>query len=346
MKGRVLLLDRVRGHEAAALMVDGMLQELAIDTGNDLQPGAICRVVVDRVMAGQGGCFARLPGGANGYLRGALRQTPGQSLLAQISSCATEAGKAMTLSQRLQFRARCVILTPGAPGLNISRRIADRTRRARLTEIATQGMEGADENLGVIIRSAASVADDAAILQELACERTLAEKVLALADGPPALLLPAPSAHELALMDWLDVPPDELDDAEGSFATHQVNEAVEAFRAAQVPLAMGGDLWVEPTRALVAVDVNTGADNSPAAGLRTNLAAAQELPRQLRIRGLGGQVLVDFAPCPKRDRSQIDRAMKSAFQADRGVSLVGWTALGLYELTRKRDRLPLSELWP
>ena len=59
-------------------------------------------------------------------------------------------------------------------------------------------------------------------------------------------------------------------------------------------------MMIEPTRALVAVDVNTGPDTSPAASLKANIAAARDLPRQLRLRGLGGQVVVDFAPMPKK----------------------------------------------
>jgi Rne/Rng family ribonuclease len=103
-------------------------------------------------------------------------------------------------------------------------------------------------------------------------------------------------------------------------------------------------MQIEPTRALVAVDVNTGTDTSPAAALKVNIAAARDLARHLRLRGLGGQVVVDFAPMPKRDRSILDQVLKAAFKADGEVNLAGWTTLGLYELTRKRDRLPLASL--
>ena len=89
----------------------------------------------------------------------------------------------------------------------------------------------------------------------------------------------------------------------------------------------------------------TAPDTSPAAALKANIAAARDLPRQLRLRGLGGQVVVDFAPVPKKDRGTLDQVMKAAFRAEGGEShLAGWTALGLYEMTRKRDRLPLAAL--
>jgi len=105
-----------------------------------------------------------------------------------------------------------------------------------------------------------------------------------------------------------------------------------------------GHMMIEPTRALVAVDVNTGNDTTPAAALKVNIAAARDLPRQLRLRGLGGQVVVDFAPMPKKDRAILDQVIRAAFKSEAEVNLAGWTTLGLYEFTRKRDRLPLAEV--
>ena len=109
---------------------------------------------------------------------------------------------------------------------------------------------------------------------------------------------------------------------------------------------MGDHAWlsIEPTRAMVAIDVNTGGDFSPAAGLKANLAAAKEISRQLLIRGLGGQITVDFAPVNKKERAKIESALKAAFRRD-GVDTIiaGWTPLGNLELQRKRERFPLSE---
>ena len=77
-----------------------------------------------------------------------------------------------------------------------------------------------------------------------------------------------------------------------------------------------------------------------------NIAAARDLPRQLRLRGLGGQVVIDFAPMPKRERAILDQVMRAAFKTEGEINLAGWTTLGLYEMTRKRDRLPLAEMLP
>lgn len=342
MKGRVLCLDQIAGRGAAALLVDGRLEELAIDAEGDTPlPGAIYRAVADRPMKGQGGLFVKLPGGS-GFLRQTSGIAPGQRLIVQVSGPA-ESGKATPVTTRLLFKSRFAIVTPDAPGLNISRRIRDEETRAALEQLAEKGMAGASDRLGLILRSACADAREDAVAEDILAMRGLAEAVLADLDGGPELLVDAPSAHDLAWRDWLDPEPDEVAE-EGSFADHGVTEAIEALLSPRADLDGGGHMMIEPTRALVAVDVNTGPDTSPAAALKANVAAARDLPRQLRLRGLGGQVVVDFAPMPKRDRHILDQVMKAAFKAEGESTLAGWTTLGLYELTRRRDRPSLKDL--
>ncbi len=343
MIGRVVCLDELAGRPAAALMVDGVLQDLAIDPAGDVAiPGAIYRAVADRPVKGQGGIFVTLPGGT-GFLRQISGISPGQRILVQVSGT-SEAGKAVPVTHRLLFKSRFAIITPGAPGLNISRRIKDEDQRAELDAMAKAGMAGADESLGLILRSACDEAEDDAIFEDIAAMRGLAEAVLADLNGPPELLVDGPGAHDVAFRDWLDPAPDEVVTDAGCFETHNVLDLIDALRTPRVDLAGGGHMMLEPTRALTAVDVNTGPDTSPAASLKVNIAAARDLPRQLRLRGLGGQVVVDFAPMPKRDRAILDQVLKAAFKGEAEVNLAGWTTLGLYEITRKRDRLPIADL--
>src|SRR5690606_25154652 len=114
MKGRVVLLDQIDGREAAALLVDGILEEIAIDPAGDaLAPGAICRAIADRPVKGQGGLFVKLPGGVSGFLRQVSGIAPGQRLIVQVSGPA-EPGKAVPVSARVLFKSRYAILTPGA----------------------------------------------------------------------------------------------------------------------------------------------------------------------------------------------------------------------------------------
>lgn len=336
---RVVILDQIKSRAIAALLVDGVLEDLAIDPLSDAPlVGAIYRSVADRPMKGQGGMFVRLPEGS-GFLRQTGGIAPAQRLLVQITGPA-DAGKAHPVTTRLLFKSRFAIITPDAPGLNISRRIKDEDLRVALGALAAGAMAGVDESLGLILRSACAEAAPDEIAADIAAMRDLASAVLVDVEGGPELLVEGAGAHETAWRDWADPAPDEV--IEGLLAEHGVLEMIDALLSSRVPLGEG-HMMVEPTRALVAVDVNTGNDTSPAAALKVNIAAARALPRQLRLRGLGGQVVVDFAPMPKRDRAVLDQVIRAAFKSEAEVNLAGWTTLGLYEFTRKRDRLSLTE---
>lgn len=346
MKGRSVILDQIGGRAAAALMVDGKLQDILVDPEDDTPaPGAIFRAVVDRQVKGQGGVFLKLPEGGKAFLKQAKGLAPGQVMLVQVTGFA-EPGKAVPVTPKLLFKSRYAIITPGAPGLNVSRSIRDDDERDRLLEIAHEEMDGADVALGLILRSACAGADSGAVAEDVASMRALAEAVSQDTDGAPELLVDAPDAHTLAWRDWSDPLPDETVERDGAFEDLGVLDAIDMLPGAQ-PLSGGGSITVEPTRALVAVDVNTGGDTSPAAGLKANLAAARDLPRQLRLRGLGGQITVDFAPMAKKDRRQLEQVLRAAFKADPiDTILAGWTPLGNYELQRKRERRPLLESLP
>ncbi|WP_071673976.1 ribonuclease E/G [Nioella nitratireducens] len=346
MKGRIVLLDHIKGRAAAALMVDGRLQDLLIDPPEDTVPaiGAILRGVCDRPLKGQGGMILRLPDGQSAFLKQGKGLKPGQTLLVQVTGLGQD-GKATPVTTRVLFKSRYAIVTPNAPGLNIARSIKDDDERDRLLEIAHEAMQGAPEGFGLILRSAADEADGDALAEDILAMRDLAATVMADQEGEAELLVDAPDAHEAAWRDWASPEPDEVIDREGGFEDLGVMEEIDAALGTAVPLAAGASMMVEPTSALVAVDVNTGPDSTLAAGLKANLAAARDLPRQLRLRGLGGQITLDVAPMPKKDRRQFEDALRRAFRADgTDTVLAGWTPLGMYELQRKRDRWPLSLL--
>lgn len=346
MKGRIVLLDTLNDRPAAALMVDGRLQDLLIDPPEDGPPGigAILRGVCDRPLKGQGGMMLRLPDGQTAFLRQGKGLSPGQPLLVQVTGMGVD-GKATPVTTRLLFKSRYAIVTPDAPGLNIARSIKDEDERDRLLEIAHEAMAGAPEGFGLILRSAADAVDEGALAEDIAAMRDLAEAVTGDLQGKPELLVDAPDAHMTAWRDWASPEPDEVIAREGAFADLGVLEEIDAVLTSEVPLTSGASMKIEPTSALVAVDVNTGPDSSLAAGLKANLAAAKDLPRQLRLRGLGGQITLDVAPMPKKDRRQFEDALRRAFRADgTDTVLAGWTPLGMYELQRKRDRWPLAAL--
>lgn len=345
MKGTQIVIGQVFGHSAAALMLDGQLEDLFIDPTaiTPLAPGAICRARVDRLVKGQGGVFLRLPDGARGFLRDRNGLREGQSLLVQVGGCA-EDGKAIPVSARLSFRGRLVIVTPGAPGVNVSRRIRDTDRREHLAALGTAALD-MDNPPGLVFRSAAESAPDDDLAAELAQLLSLSQAILAEREGSPELLLDAPEPAELAWQDWSDLDADSIDEGEDAFEETGAAAAVAALLNPRLELGAGAWAEIEALRALVAIDVNTGSDHSPAAGLKANIALARDLPRQLRLRGLGGQVVVDFAPMPKRDRGTLEQILRAAFRAESAETvLIGWTAMGLFEISRKRDRVALVRL--
>ena len=346
MKGRQVVLGQVNGTEAAALMVDGRLEDVLIDPSAlvALAPGAILRGIVDRPVKGQGGVFLRLPGGESGFLRDRGGLAQGQPLLVQVAAVA-EAGKAVPLTARLLFRGRYGIVTPEAPGVNVSRRIRDEGLREALVRLGTGALAGQAPDMGMVIRSAATLADEAEVAAELAELVALAAAVTADAAGAPELLVDAPSPWDSAWRDWADPAPDAVLEGATAFRDSGAEDALAALASPVVDLGGGASAVIEPTRALVAIDVNTGRDTTPAAALKANIALARDLPRQLRLRGLGGQVVIDFAPMPKRDRGTLEQVLRAAFKGEGAETVLsGWTGMGLYELSRKRDRAPLARL--
>ncbi len=337
MKGRVVALGRLAGHEAAALMEDGQLSDLLVDNDQP-RPGTIYRAVIERPVKGQGGLFVRTPDG-NGFLRQVKGLSAGGTVLVQVTGYA-EPGKAIPVTAKVLFKSRYAIVTPGAPGINVSRAIQDDDLQDRLTLLGKDGMAG--EEHGLILRSACAGADEDAIAEDIARMAELARAVMADTKGRPEKLVEGPGPHELAWRDWPE--PEIWDEDETAFADHGVLDALDALQSPREDLPGGASLYVEPTRALVAVDVNAGGDTSPAASVKANMAAARALPRALRLRGLGGQVVLDLAPMPKKDRKTFEAALRAAFRRDTvETALVGWTPLGHYELQRKRDRLPLPK---
>jgi Rne/Rng family ribonuclease len=185
-------------------------------------------------------------------------------------------------------------------------------------------------------------ADSSAIAEDINAMADLATQILAEQTGVAETLLEGDGPHALAWREWSE--PAEIETSSGGLEQHAVLDALEALQSPCVTITQAGHVYIEATRALVAVDVNTGPDTSPAAGLKANLAAAKDLPRQLRLRGLGGQIVLDPAPMAKKDRRQFETALRNAFRTCQvDTNLVGWTTLGHFELQRQRAR-PLLQI--
>jgi len=338
MKGRTIVLDHIGGLEAAAYLIDGKLDDILIDEPDAPRAGAIFRAICDRPIKGQGGMMLRLPDGETAFLRHGKGLRPGQAMLVQVTGH-TEEGKAVPVTDRVLFKSRYAIVTPGKPGLNISRQITDEDTRNNLLAIAHDVFDSAH---GLILRSSCEGVDEAEIADDIIAMNDFADAIMPDADGTtPEALTEGDGPHTVAWREWTGHA-EVVTDA-GSFENLGVLDQIAAIADTHVALGEG-HMYVEPTRALVAVDVNTGNDTSPAAALKANLAAARALPRALRLRGLAGQISVDFVSMSKAHRKQVEQSLRAAFKADPiETSLVGWTPMGLFELQRKRERAPFPK---
>ncbi|MBF0268906.1 MAG: ribonuclease E/G [Alphaproteobacteria bacterium] len=134
--------------------------------------------------------------------------------------------------------------------------------------------------------------------------------------------------------------------AQDPFETSGAAEALDEALSPLVRLPSGGRLLIERTAALWAVDVDTGAQKGPDARFRANQEAAIEIARQIRLRNLGGRILVDFAGLPRNRLGKIVGLLKDELARDETkVHLGGTTPLGLVELARERRSACLADLF-
>ena len=344
-KGRIIVLDKINKKSAAALLVNGQLHDLLIEANNNSpQPEAIYRGRTTLPMKGQNGIILDIGNGQKAFLRNAKGIPQGTNMTVQVATHA-EVGKATPVVNKLIFKSRYCIVTPDAPGLNIARSIKDDDERERLLEIVHELLIDRTSKYGLIIRSSAMDVDANAILNDIKTMLNLADSIMSQTTGEPGLIMPAPIAETRAWRDWVNPDPDEVVKESNSFENMGIWDHIEKLKQTKSMLPNGASMIIEPTSAFVAVDVNTGNDFSLSAGLKANLAVARELPKQLSLRGLGGQIIIDFAPSPKKDRKIIETALNASFRKGNiDTIVVGWTTLGNFELQRKRERIPLTEL--
>ncbi|MBV8534300.1 MAG: ribonuclease E/G [Alphaproteobacteria bacterium] len=278
------------------------------------------------------------------------------------------ADKGARVSRRLALEGRYAVLLPEGKGVAVSRRIAGAGRRRQLQEAATK-LKGLHE--GVIVRAAAVDNTDnlAAEIGALHARWDQIRKALAEAT-PPACVFDTGDGVARLLRRFIteDVPrlafddrmlgqrarataerlfgvtPDiEIEsDAGRLFDRHGIGDVLASLDASVIRLPSGGRLAIEATAAVTAIDVDTaeatalGAD----AALHVDLEAAAEIGRQLRLRDVGGVVVVDFVRLKDRgQRAKVEAALRRAVALDRiAVQLLGWTAAGLFEMIRPRGR--------
>jgi ribonuclease G len=374
-----LLISVQPGEIRSAVVVDGRLSEFSLErtdrvslVGNvylgrvsGLAPG-IDAAFVDCGLARAGFLAARdAPGPIGG------RVGEGDSVLVQAIRDPSD-DKGAKLTARPALAGRLLVLCPGRPGLSLSRRIGDRGERARLAR-AVEAVRGSD--VSIVVRTAAVGADADSLAAELAHLREAWRRIEhARAEArAPALLHRESGPLERVLRDRIGAAQEVVVDERDAFAAakafcehavpgatvtlhaapeplfraHGVEAEIDSLSEPRVALPSGGALVIEPTRALTVIDVDSSAFAGAGsnAALATNLEAAAESARQLRLRNIGGLVVIDFiGMADPADRARVQRALADAAAGDAvGVRVAPMSEFGVVELTRKRVRESLAE---
>ena len=288
--------------------------------------------------------------------------------------------KGARLTTYITLPSRYLVYMPQGHGVGVSARIEDECERERLRVAVRAGVEP-DENAGYIVRTAAEDAPPEALRADMVYLRKLwgfvREKGLRTQPGQlvhadlplhlrilrdllrpdvERVLIDQPSAYremqEFASTFMPDVLPRIELYAAGRpvFELHNVEEEIQRALDRKVSLKSGGYLIIDQTEAMTTIDVNTGAfvghRNLEETIFRTNLEAAVTIARQLRLRNLGGIIIIDFIDMEEPEhRRQVIQALERALSDDHvKTNISSVSPLGLVEMTRKRTRESLEHL--
>ncbi|MGI5869960.1 MAG: Rne/Rng family ribonuclease [Kiritimatiellia bacterium] len=281
--------------------------------------------------------------------------------------------KGPRVTASLSIPGRYLVLMPGGTLRGVSRKIGDAAERQRLKKILDRLEKLVPEDCGLIVRTAGAGASKSSFVRDLrVLLNSYNEMKKAIAEQPaPCCVYEEPDLVMRVVRDWMteDVDRIIIDDPEvyervrkeaSSISRHARNLAQlyeghypifdhygverqieEAFRR-KIALPSGGYLIIDETEALIAVDVNTGRHKGKGsqeeAILEVNLEAVVEIARQMRLRNIGGLVVIDLIDMKSRKhQQQVYKALKNALRRDKArTNVMPISDLGLLEMTRQR----------
>ncbi|MGR6835378.1 Rne/Rng family ribonuclease [Syntrophomonas erecta] len=300
----------------------------------------------------------------------------GQDILVQVKKEAfSEKGARVTGD--ITIPGHFLVLFPFQTEVSISRKITGDGRREYLRKLMEKNKP---EQVGIILRTACLDAEDSEILQELQdLLKVWGEVKERYQNGrAPMLIYEDIDVLERTLRDYLDADIKQViinnlklkEKIENYISTKKTNvhfavhfEGGDLFEKnglekdirralrRKVWLRNGGYLIFDQTEAMTVIDVNsgkfTGKDNFEETIFRLNLEAAVEIPRQLRLRSIGGIILIDFIDMKdKENEEQVINTLKSELEKDKAhTRIIGMTGLGFLEMTRKKSRYGISEFF-
>lgn len=300
-----------------------------------------------------------------------------QEVIVQVTKEA-KGTKGAALTTYISLPGRYLVLMPGYKRTGISRKIEDEGERKKLKDISQE--LDLPEAMGVIVRTAGldktkrDLQGDADYLLRLwkAIESRAKEM-----PAPCAVYMESSMVIQ-SIRDYFTTDISEViidnpetfkkvreffrqiipkhqkvvrlyEDKTPLFLKYNIEAQIEPLYKRSVTLKSGGTISIDPTEALVAIDVNTArftqVKNPEESTLITNLEAADEIARQLRLRDLGGLIVIDFIDMKNhRDRQQVERQLRNAFKNDKAnIEISKISQFGLLEMSRERLRSPLFD---
>ncbi len=281
--------------------------------------------------------------------------------------------KGAMLTTHISLPGRYIVLRPGNESVGISRKIDNEEERQRLKDIV--GKLKLPEDYGVIVRTAAENISKTALSKDLNFLFRLWKKIKGsvMKNKAPALLYKdrhlvirsirdsfSPEVSEILIDDSSlfhevkdfiklfsrghDKVVKHYKGAKPIFSKFQLEDQIASIFESRVSLKSGGTLVIEQTEALVSIDVNSGKSthekNIEQTAFQTDLEAAEEIARQLRLRDLGGLIVIDFIDMKEpKHRADVERTLRKHIKEDKARSKVGKISrFGLLEMSRQRIR--------
>ena len=369
---RELYIRKATGMDVA-VVEDGHLVEY-LPADEDASAEAIYLGRVERVVPGMKAAFVQIGQEKCGFLpleERSYRDLPklqtGMSVLVQVRKEA-QGVKGAFLSRDINLCGEYVLFSPMNRMMAVSSRITRERDRKALKELAREISGG---EFGLIMRSAALGAPEDAIraeVEELRQRWEAIHKAAPTAHVPSVLHQPR-TTLDLVLADYHPRSIDRICVNDVTLATKlssfapvtvmgdnlfdiaRISNQLMKGLDRRVWLESGGNLIFDPCEAMTVIDVNTakftGKDKLADTVLQTNLEACEEIARQVRLRNLSGIIIIDMIDMVSREHHHVVlEALNRVFAADRVKTVIhGFTTLGLVEMTRKRSRPPLREVY-
>ena len=370
----------------SAVMENGKVTDFFISRG-DVILGDVYLASVDNILPSIDAAFVNVGSDKMGFLhaqdvmgKGALKDklSPKQKLIVQVVKEPT-GHKGPRVTTEISLPGRFLVLMPNEAGISISKKIENSKERARLKSVVSLIKP---VGVGVIIRTEAEGQSEADIQEDLEILLEKWNNIITSAETltPPNLIyrdqdllyrtireactedvkeIIVDTAFALQrvqniLQNWhmnKNVQVTLYKGTEPLLVATDVHKEIKAALNVKVNMPSGGYLFIQTTEALTVIDVNSGKFTSSSTQdetiLKTNIEAVHEIARQLRLRNIGGMIIIDFIDMISRaDKLAIMEELEIALEPDKAKPQVGQLSdLGLVELTRHRQGQSLSEIF-